>query len=114
MIRFLSFFAVSGAAIPLIFQMIWWIMGTYQEFSLSAKLNVENLMLILWPSSLLLLPAGSEDSFFLIPFLTAIVLNVLLYVLVGVSFWYALKKSYLFLIPIAGALGFIWWRILTL
>lgn len=61
-VRFLSWFALSGVLVPLIFQVVWWLVNKYQTTGLDLEIVIQKLMLILWPSSLMTLPAGSDES----------------------------------------------------
>lgn len=105
---------LGGVFIPLIFQTIWWFNYRYQAINLNLKIGIQKLMLILWPSSLMLLPTGSDESLLPVALLISIVMNVLVYIIIGSAIWYGIRKNYIVLIPIAIVIIFIWWRVLTL
>ncbi len=86
-VRFLSWFALSGVLVPLIFQVIWWLVNRYQTTDLDLEIGIQTLMLILWPSSLMTLPAGSDESLLPIALLISTVVNVAFYIAIGAAIW---------------------------
>ncbi|MDC0948161.1 hypothetical protein OAS86_02295 [Gammaproteobacteria bacterium] len=114
MVRFLSLFALGGVVVPLIFQVIWWLVNRYQMTNLDLQIGIQKLVLILWPSSLMTLPAGSDESLLPVALLIAIAVNVVLYIVIGLAIWYGFKKHYLFFVLVAIVMVVMWWRILTL
>ena len=113
-VRFLAWFAIGGVLVPLIFQVVWWLVDRYQPANLDLGLGVQRIMLILWPSSLMMLPAGSDESLFLVALSISIVVNVVFYVAIGVAIWYGFRKHHVILVLLAIVIGVIWWRMLTL
>ncbi len=61
-VRFLAWFALGGALVPLIFQVIWWLLHRYQMTNVDLKLGVQNLTLVLWPSSLIMSGVHGDES----------------------------------------------------
>lgn len=114
MVRFISLFVAAGVLVPLIFQAVWLVIRKYPAIDLKVWLGLQKLMLIFWPSSLMLLPAGSDESLLPVALLISIAVNVVLYVAIGVTIWYGFGKHHVILILLAAVLAVMWWRILTL
>lgn len=112
--RFISFFAFAGVFVPLLFQAAWRIIAKYLAIDLKIWLGFMKFMLVLWPSSLMLLPAGSDESLFPVALLISIAVNVVLYVAIGAAIWCGLRKHKMILVLFSAVLTFIWWHILTL
>ena len=81
---------------------------------LKLGLGLQKLMLILWPSSLMLLPAGSDESLLSAALLISIAVNVVLYVVIGAAIWYGFRKHHVVLVLLAIVIAVLWWRVLTL
>jgi hypothetical protein len=111
--RTLTGFAFAGAFVPVVFQAVWFFLKTYQEDRLNAHIVIQNLMFFVWPSSILILPSGSEPQLFWGLFSVSVIVNVILYTVIGTLIWFSLSKSYLFLFLVIAILGPIWWRLLT-
>ncbi len=114
MVRFVSWFALCGILVPLFFQVVWWLVDRYLTFNISLELGIQNVMMVLWPSSIFLLPAGSDERYFLVGITVAVILNIIFYTSIGVATWYSIKKSYLILVPVGIAIFALSWRMLTL
>lgn len=114
MARFISLFAVGGVVVPLIFQVVWWVLNKYPAIELKSGLGLQKLMLLLWPSSLMVLPAGSDESLLPVALLISIAVNVVLYVAIGAVIWYGFRKHHVVLVLLAAVMAVIWWRLLTL
>lgn len=114
MMKFLSFFALAGVFIPLIFQVIWWLLNKYQMADLKIRIFIQQLMLIIWPSSIMMLPTGSDESLIPIALLISTAVNVVLYVIIGLCIWYGFTKHYVILVLLAFVMIVVWWRLLTL
>jgi len=112
--RFISLFAIGGVVIPLIFQAAWWAVNKYLAVELQLGLGLQKLMLVFWPSSLMVLPASSDESLLPVALLISIAVNVALYVAIGAAIWYGLRKHYAILVLLAAILAVIWWRLLTI
>lgn len=114
MARFISFFAAAGVLVPLIFQAAWWVIRKYPAIDLKVGLGLQKLMLIFWPSSLMMLPVGSDESLLPVALLISIAVNVVLYVATGSAIWYGFRKHHAILVLLAAVFAVMWWRILTL
>lgn len=116
MIRFLSLFALGGGVlVPLLFEAIGWLLDRYQAANMNLQVYLLRLQLMLWPSSLMTLPAGGDESLYPSLLSLSIVANVVLYVAIGVAIWYGFfKKHHVVLVVLAAVVAFVWWRLLTL
>lgn len=114
MARFISLFAAAGVLVPLLFQAVWWVISKYPAIYLKLGTGLLRLMLVLWPSSLMLLPAGSDESLMPVALLISIPVNVVLYAAIGAAIWYGFRKHHVILVLLAAILAVMWWRILTL
>lgn len=112
--KFLSLFVFGGVIIPLMFQAVWWVVYRYQTSNLDLQNGIQKLMLVLWPSSLMALPAGSDESLLPVTLLISIAVNVLLYLFIGSAIWYGIRKHYVVLVFLAIVMAVMWWRVLTL
>ena len=102
-----------GLTVSLVFITLW---ALFERFiSLHASVIVEDIQLILWPSSIFLMAtcnAGLADRIEI--YSISIGVNVLLYSVAGLSFWYGIEKhSWLMGISLGMLLMMIWWRLLT-
>jgi len=113
MTRFISMFAVAGGILPLIFVLTGWAVGKTQGIELKVLIIFQNIMLMLWPSSLMLLPTGSDESLLPFALLISIPVNIVFYAVIGTVVWYGLKYHFI-LVLLAAALSVLWWRLLTL
>lgn len=113
MARFISLFAVAGVVVPLVFQVIWWIVDSYPSIGRSIGYGLHKATLVLYPSSFVML-AASEESLYLGLLLISIAVNVVLYVAIGAAIWYGFRKHHLILVLLAAVLAVMWWRMLTL
>ena len=97
--RFMLAYAGLGLLIPFMFRVIWYFID--QRANLKAGIIVEKLMLMLWPTSLMTLPASDEPGFETKLFLISLAANVVLYALVGFLIWLGLRKHVgFFVIPV--------------
>lgn len=113
-IRYISLFAIGGLIIPLIFQAAWWVVNKYPAINLKLGLGIQKLMLVLWPSSLMMLPASSDGNLYPSLLLISLAVNVVLYAVIGTAIWYGFRKHHVILVLLAAVLAVIWWRLLTL
>lgn len=111
--QFIFSFAVAGVLVPLLFQVLWWIVGNYPSIEQSIGYSLQKLMLMLWPSSFVMM-ASIQESMYLVLLLISITVNVILYVTIGSVIWYGLKKHFVVIVFLAIILVLMWWRILTL
>lgn len=114
MARFISLFAVGGVLVPLVFQAAWWVISKYSAIDLKLGLGLQKSMLVLWPSSLMMLPAGSDESLLPVALLISIAVNVVLYAAIGAAIWYGFRKHHVILVLLAVVMVVMWWRTLTL
>jgi hypothetical protein len=113
-IRFIIWFALFGLLIPLSFQTIWWLIDRYQFYNLRLELGIQKVMLVLWPSSIMMMPAGSDERYFIVAIIVSTVINIVFYTSIGVAVWYGIKKHYsILLLPCIVILA-IAWKMLTL
>lgn len=110
--RFITTFAGLGLLIPFVFRVVLYFID--QSMNLKAGIIVEKFMLILWPTSLMTLPANDEPGFEIKLFLISIGANVGLYVLVGFLIWLGLRKHISFFVIPLVLLSAMWWWLLTL
>lgn len=109
--RFITIFALTGGVLPLAFMAALYFIRAQESISLAA--NIERVMLILWPSSLLQMAAdgarpGDVKAYAIA--LSSIVINALLYALIGLCTWLAFKRNIMFLLIPVSLLGFLCWQ----
>ncbi len=109
--KFITTYAGLGLLIPFVFRVTWYFID--QSTSLKAGIIVEKIMLMLWPTSLMALPASDEPGFETKLFLISLAANVVLYALMGFLIWLGLRKNVgFFVIPVL-LLPMMWWWLLT-
>lgn len=113
-VRFLGWFALGGALVPLLFRAIWSLVNAYQSANLTLQTRIEKLMLMLWPSSVMTLPGDSDEALSTKLLLLSIFVNVAFYVAIGVAVWFGVKKNNIILLLLAIVIVALWWRVLTL
>jgi hypothetical protein len=113
MIKYYFCLVLAGVVIPLIFQAIFWL-DHRRLLNLEWMLGMQKLMLIFWPSSLMLLPAASDENLYPAILVASIAVNVILYMVIGTAVWYGIKKNFILLVPIIIIIGYTWWKLLTL
>jgi hypothetical protein len=113
-LQFTSLSALLGIGIPLIFQGVWAALDYLQYNNLEVHLVVQRLMLMLWPASLMRLPASDSPGFEEKLFFIALITNVAFYMIVGATIWLGIRKHIAFLVVAASAVIVIWWKLLTL
>jgi small basic protein len=111
-VKFTEIFAVFGLLIPVIFRSAWYYLN--KSGSIKIQIIVEKLMLILWPTSIITLPASYDSNFETKLFIISLLTNCLLYAMIGVLIWLGIRKHISFL-AIAGIFLFLlWYWLLTL
>ncbi len=111
--RFISWFAFCGLLVPLSFQVIWWFVDRYQTYNISLQLGIQKVMMVLWPSSLMMLPPESDEKFFYVAIAISTIINIILYTSIGLAVWFGIKKSYAILVLTGIAILALSWRMLT-
>lgn len=114
LLHFSCLFALLGAAIPLIFRVIWWLFGYLKITDLVVHGFFEKLMLILWPTSLMTLPVSDVPGFGTNLFFISLVINSILYGIIGSGIWLGLRKHIGFLVLILFVVITIWWLLLSI
>jgi len=114
--RFTGIFALVGVVIPILFRLTWWLIYyfEYRLHDLEFHIAVEKLMLMLWPTSIMLMAerpdAGPVSSVFII----STGANVIVYAAIGFLIWLGLRKHIVYFILAGAAILLLWWRLLTL
>lgn len=114
LLRFTSLFAFLGVTIPLVFRWLWWSFQYFKITDLDIHIFVQKLMLMLWPSSLMSLPASDGSGFETKLFLMSLVANVFLYGIIGVGIWFGLRRHISFFVPVSLVVITVWWILLSL
>src|SRR5712692_10597244 len=111
-----SYFALAGAVGPILLGAAWWSINSASSHNLSLEIVMEKITLVLWPSSAAMVAGAGWGNtamggklFFL-----ALVVNVILYSVVGAAVWYGIRKSHLWLMVPVVAVGTLWGWLLTL
>jgi hypothetical protein len=110
--KFTAIFALVGLLMPLVFCTAWNFLN--QSTNLHVQLIAEKLMLLLWPTSLMTLPASPEPGFETKLFLLSLSANVIFYTVLGVLVWLGLRKHIGFFAIAGVSLIAIWWWLLSL
>jgi hypothetical protein len=113
--RFILSFVVLGILVPAAWFVFYWTVGrSHPEALRWVMLNtrIHELLLLLCPSSLLMM-LDSEDKSLWLPLIT-IALNALLYAILGWLFWIGIKRSLIVLIGTTAAVLISWYGLLNL
>lgn len=116
LLSFVSRFALGGTAGPILLGAVWWCVNNASGHNLSLEIALEKITLVIWPSSLALTAGAGfgNTSMSTKLFVLAMILNVILYSVVGVLVWYGLRKHHvLLLLPVFG-IGALWIWLLKL
>lgn len=111
---FTGLFGLFGIAIPIAFRLLWRLLDYFKINNLDIHVAFENLMLMLWPTSIMTLPASDEPGFETRAFLFSLAANTILYVILGAIIWLGLRRHPGFLVLAGMAIAGTWWRLLTL
>ena len=107
-------FAITGALVSISLRALWGWVNSSTWASPAAKIVLQKVTVILWPSSVFLLSATSEQRLAIKLFATSTLVNVVLYMLVGVLTWVGLHKHAGFFALLGLSLGAMWWYLLAL
>ena len=109
--QFTAIFAATGVLVPVVFRAMWYFLN--QSANVKAGLIMEKLMLVLWPTSLMTLPASPDPGFETKLFLISMIANVVVYGVFGLLIWLGLRKHVSFLALAGFPLFAVWWWLLT-
>lgn len=109
--KFTASFALVGFLVPLVFRGVWNLLN--KSTNLDIHVIVEKLMLLLWPASLMTLPASPEPGLETKLFLFSLAANVIFYTVLGMLVWLGLRKHVGFFAIAGIPLAAIWWWLLT-
>jgi hypothetical protein len=110
--KFTAIFALVGFLVPLVFHTAWNFLN--QSTSLDVQIIAEKIMLVVWPTSLMTLPASPEPGFETKLFMLSLGANVIVYAVLGVLVWLGLRKHIAFFAVAGIQLVAIWWWLLSL
>ena len=111
LLRFTVVFALAGLLIPFLFRAIGYVIDQYGN--LKIDLVAEKLMLVFWPTSLMVLPASPDPRFETKLFVLSVAANVTFYSVIGFLVWLGLRKHFGFFAVAAIPSVAIWWWLLT-
>lgn len=109
--RSLAIFFLAGLVVPLVFRAVNGLIRKSEN--VDVHFVVEKLMLLLWPASLITLPASPDPAFENKLFLISLALNVIFYIALGALFWLGLNRHFSFFGVAVILLVSIWWWLLT-
>jgi len=109
--RFVLCFVAAGIALPVAWLSVYRIYPAGINWVTSVP-RADGLLLMLWPSSILLL-GDPNDTSMVIP-IVSVALNVVLYGILGGLLWLGLKRSKVVLAATVAAVSLGWYGLLTL
>ena len=112
-LNLISWFAAAGAITPPILYVAWMLYERYVAASFDIRSVVESVLLILWPSSILLLGITGKDSSLYFGLFISTIVNVFLYVIVVTFVWLGYEKSHVFIVIIFIILIGSWYFLLS-
>lgn len=112
MIKYVSGFAFAGFAIPVLLNIFWSYYELYISFE--ASLWIEKFVLISWPSSILMIGTAGHKGINYEILSISIIVNVVLYAIIGLLIWIGLNKQRWVLYLIFVLIALIWCRLLTI
>ena len=116
MMRFIGLFSIAGLFIPAFFLTLWWgLIKAKLAPHLWLALKIETIQILFWPSSFFLMATENQGAGAALQTeVISIIINVLLYALIGLLVWYGLKKQRWILYVTAGVVAIGWYKLLTL
>jgi hypothetical protein len=113
-LKFLLRAAIASVVIPIAFLAVQLVGFAGNEFALFQLY----LMLLLWPSSIMMMALDGAKSIWnwdaLLVIAFSITANAILYIACAALLWMGRNKNWLFAIPIILGVPALWWRLLTL
>lgn len=109
--KFTAVSAAVGLVIPFLFLGTWHFLNQYHN--LQVGLVAEKIMLLLWPTSFMTLPASTDAGFERKLLLFSLACNVIVYSLIGALIWLALRKHAIFFGVAGLAVIAMWWWLLS-
>lgn len=110
--KYTAIFSGVGLLVPLIFRAVWHYLNQYAN--IKVQMFVEKLMLLLWPTSIMALPASPDPSFEAKLFFISLGANILFYAILGTLIGLGLRKHISFLVVAFLLVAVVWWLLLTL
>jgi hypothetical protein len=110
LLKFAGIFTGFGLLIPIVFQLVWVMFGNMVRPSVG--LCIENIMLMLWPGSIINLAGAAGGSLARNLLITSIAYNMVMYGLFGLLLWIGLNKWRWVLPALLIVVLLLWWYIL--
>lgn len=113
---FVCRFVFMGVIVPILLSGLWLLVNSASIHNITFEIVLEKITLLLWPSSISLLGgAGFSSHALSIKLqLLSIVVNAILYGVLGLLAWYGVMKSRIFLLLPIVTVGAIWSWLLML
>jgi hypothetical protein len=105
----------AGIGVPCAFALMWHWFETPGMLSDGAQRVLVKVQLILWPSSVMMMPATDPNNpqLYWTAFTLSVAANVLLYVVLGILVWLGVTRNRWYLLPAIAGLAVLWWRLLS-
>ncbi|MEO8165905.1 MAG: hypothetical protein ABI619_10975 [Betaproteobacteria bacterium] len=112
--RFVLCFVAAGVLLPVLWFAFYWIVGRGHPDvnNWLMTVRVDNLLLMFWPSSILMI-ADPEDKSIVLPIIST-ALNAALYGILGTLVWVGLRRSKIVLIGTVALVLIGWYGLLRL
>jgi len=109
-------FALAGAFVPIALGSVWYVINNASNHNLSFEIVMGKITLLLWPSSFSLLAGAgfNNQAMGAKLFLLAVIINIILYSVVGTLVWYGIVKNHILLLFPIAAIATLWGWLLTL
>ena len=114
LIKFTGLFMAAGFLIPIVFLFLWTWIVHLRSISTSAFYYINQIMLMLWPTSIINLAGAGDETLAEHLFLISAASNVVIYGLFGLLMWFGLRHHRWVLVALFVGLILLWWRLLTL
>lgn len=109
--KFIFAFLLASILIPIV--VIWGWMPISADVNYEVRHVAEQLILMLWPSSVMFLGGADNERFWTIMFFSTLT-NSILYTLIGAVVWFGLYKYRILLFVVVVAISAFWWKLLSL
>jgi hypothetical protein len=111
MMKFVALFSGAGLAIPILFSVMWWL-GLK---NIVIPTIWQNVLLLFWPSYIgMMATAGATTAETLKMLVISIVVNIVLYTLIGFLVWWGLNKCRWLLYAVGISIMYGWYKLLML
>lgn len=114
MIRFVAVFSLVGACLSVVLAATWSVLENDPRSYSSIASVLGDVTVLLWPSALIMMGFTGQEELSLVALFLAILLNALVYAMVGALLWWGIYSHRWVLYALGAAIALGWYGLLTL